>query len=212
MEPHMKNRLGWRSWATGALVLAAVTACADSGADPGPKPSPTALSSTPTTPSSSAPPASPSDQAAADATDLVRRYFATLDEIRSSETSTLAELKTVTVSTQLTAQTKLVKEGRRRGLRQVGSTRIIQLKVQTVNLDNSHPSAGRVPTVAVDVCWDVSGADLVDENGQSVVSPDRADRGWTRYNVANYHWSEHPKSGWRIASSQDLKESPCAGS
>ncbi len=208
MEPHMTYRLGLRSWAAGALVLAAVTACNDGGADPGPEPT----AASPTSSSSSASPTSPSESAATDATTVVRRYFAVLDEARTTPTSPLSELRTVAIGTQLTAQTKLVKNGRQHGLHQVGATRIVQLKVQSVDLDNSDPSAGKVPTVAIDVCWDVSSADLQDKNGQSVISPDRADRGWTHYTVANYHWSQNPTGGWRIASSQDLKQSPCATS
>lgn len=205
----MMNRLGLMSWATGALMLAALSACG--GNDPHSSPPP-ASSSSPTAMSSSASPASPSDKAAADAAALVRQYFATLDEVRTKPASSLSELNTVAIGTQLAAQTKLVKEGRQKGLRQVGSTRITQLTVQSVNLDNSDPSAGKVPTVTVDVCWDVSDADLVDKNGQSAVSPDRPDRGWTRYTVANYRWSANPSGGWRIASSQDLKQTPCAAS
>jgi hypothetical protein len=208
MEPRMNYRLGFRSWAAGALVLAAVTACNDGGADPGPEPT----TASPTSSSSSTSPTSPSESAAADATALVRRYFAVLDEARTTTASPLSDLKAVAIGTQLTAQSKLVKNGRQRGLHQVGATRIVRLKVQSVDLENSDPSVGKVPTVAVDVCWDVSGADLQDKSGQSVVSPDRADRGWTRYTVANYHWSQNPTGGWRIASSQDLKQSPCATS
>jgi hypothetical protein len=84
--------------------------------------------------------------------------------------------------------------------------------VQAVSLDNSDPSAGKVPTVTVDACWDVSNADLIDQSGKSMVSPSRANTGWTRYTVANYHWSESPSSGWRIATSQDLKQTSCAAS
>lgn len=208
MEPRMNYRLGLRSWAAGAVVLAAVTACSNSGTDPGAEPTTTS----PTTSSLSGLPTSPSESAADDAATLVRRYLAVLDEARTTPTSPLAELKTVAIGTQLAAQTRLVKNGRQRGLRQVGSTRIVQLKVQSVDLENSDPSVGKVPTAAVDICWDVSGADLQDERGQSVVSPQRADRGWTRYTVANYHWSQNPTDGWRIASSQDLKQSPCAAS
>lgn len=205
----MMNRLGLMSWATGALVLAALSACGDTDADPPPPP---ASSSSPTASSTSAATASPSEEAAADATALVRHYFATLDEIRTRPSSSLSALSTVAIGTQLSAQTKLVKKGRQKGLRQVGLTRVTQVTAQSVNLDNSDPSAGKVPTVTVDVCWDVSDADLVDKNGQSVVSPDRPDRGWTRYTVANYHWSANPSGGWRIASSQDLKQAPCAAS
>jgi hypothetical protein len=115
-------------------------------------------------------------------------------------------------SIELSAERRLVVHERRQHLRQTGRTRIDQLKVQSVNLDNSDPKLGKVPIVTVDVCWDVSGADLVNKSGHSVVSPSRADRGWTRYTVANYHWSKHRSDGWRVADGQDLRQAPCAAS
>jgi hypothetical protein len=157
-------------------------------------------------------PTSPSELAAATAEAAVRRYFGVLDHVRKHPSVPLSALSTVATSTQLSAQRNLVSGERNKGLRQVGATRIKSLKVQSVNLDNSEPSAGKVPTVTVDVCWDVSGADLIDKSGQSVVKPGRADTGWTRYTVANYHWSGNPSDGWRIATSQDLKKTSCAAS
>jgi hypothetical protein len=124
----------------------------------------------------------------------------------------LSELATVATSTQLSSEKHLVRAERSRSLHQTGATSIRKLTVQSVNLDNSDPAAGKVPTATIDVCWDVSQADLVDANGNSAVSPTRADRGWTRYVVANYHWTENPSGGWRIASSQNLKQTPCAAS
>ena len=208
----MTTVLGFKSLATGALVLAAVAACGSNSSDP-----PT---TTPASPSSSSPPAmtpsssptSPSEIAAANAEAAVRRYFGVLDHVRKHPSVPLSALSTVATSTQLSAQRNLVSGERNKGLRQVGATRIKSLKVQSVNLDNSEPSAGKVPTVTVDVCWDVSGAGLIDKSGQSVVKPGRADTGWTRYTVANYHWSGNPSDGWRIATSQDLKKTSCAAS
>jgi hypothetical protein len=122
----------------------------------------------------------------------------------------LRELATVAAGTQLSAQEHLVSAERARTLRQTGTTRIREEQVQSVNLDDSDPAAGRVPTVEIDVCWDVSQADLVKRNGESVVSPARAERGWTRYALTNQHWKSNPSSGWRVTTSRDLKQSPCA--
>ena len=204
----MKIRLGPISVATGTLLLVAVSACGGNAADPPPS-SPT--SSSPSAPTTSASPTS-SEAAAAEATLLVERYFAVLDRLRQDESVPLSELATVATSTQLSAEKHLVSAERSRSLHQTGHTRIRKLTVQSVNLDNADPSAGRVPTVSIDVCWDVSQADLVDANGKSVVSPTRVDRGWTRYTVANYHWKANPSGGWRIASSQTVKQTPCAAS
>jgi len=197
----------------GVFVLAALSACGSSDADP--KSAPTtspAITSSPTAETTSPSPSSPSDAATADATALVRSYFTVLDTVRSDPTSAVGRLSSVATSTQLTADKRLVTRERSQGLHQTGVTSIADLVVQSVNLDNSDPPAGRVPTATIDVCWDVSGADLVDKTGASVVSSERVARGWTRYTVANYHWSAKPSGGWRIASSQDLKQAPCAAS
>lgn len=142
----------------------------------------------------------------------MRRYFVDLDAVRTNKSIPISRLASAMTSIELTTERRLVMHERQQGLRQTGDTTISDLKVQSVNLNNSDPSTGKVPTVTIDVCWDVSKADLVDKNGQSVVSPSRADRGWTRYTVANYHWSENPSGGWRIADGQDLKQKPCAAS
>lgn len=204
----MRKRLGFKSWATGAVVLAAVAACGGNSTDP-PTTTPT---STPTTATTSPSPTSPSDRAAADATGVLRHYFVVLDDVRQDDSAPLAQLASVATSTQLTAEEHLITSERAKGLRQTGVTKLGALTVQSVNLDNSDPAAGKVPTVTIDACWDVSGADLVDQNGKSAVSPTRPARGWTRYTVANYHWTANPSAGWRISSSQDLKKTPCAAS
>ncbi|WP_310964097.1 hypothetical protein [Nocardioides terrisoli] len=148
--------------------------------------------------------------AATDATAVVRKYFATLDRLGQHPTSRLSSLASVTTSTELTAERAFLRAQHRRGERQVGNTRIAHLKVQSVNLDNSDPTAGRVPTVSIDVCWDVSKVDVVDRTGKSIVSPNRADSRWTRYDVANYHYRANPSNGWRVADAHDLKATPCA--
>lgn len=205
----MKRCLGLIFWATGALVLAAVSACDNSEANPNPPPA----SSSPPSPSmTSASPTSPSDTAAAQASATMERYFTVLDELRTETSSDLAQLETVATSTQLNAARTLVRTQRDRDQRQVGETRIAESTVQSINLDNSDPAAGKVPTVVIDVCWDVSKVDVLDQDGKSIISPDRPDTGWTRYTVANYDYTANPTGGWRVANGQDLKQTPCAAS
>jgi hypothetical protein len=132
--------------------------------------------------------------------------------VRQHRGIALSALSKVATSTQLSAEQHLVSGQRQEGWRQVGRTRIAEVKVQSVNLSGEKPSAGKVPTVTVDVCWDVSKVDVLDKRGRSVVKHDRADTGWTRYTVANYHWSENRSGGWRIAAGQDLRQAPCAAS
>jgi hypothetical protein len=135
-----------------------------------------------------------------------------VDRLGREPAAPLRELTNVATSVQLSAQRNLLKQQREEGLQQTGETKIADLKVQSVNLENPNPDAGKVPTVAIDVCWNVADVDVVDNRGESTVSPSRPDTGWTRYAVANYHWNRHPDNGWRVASGQDLKRSPCSAS
>ena len=199
---------GASALATAALLLAAMTACADDGQNPSSNPSPT---STSPTPSVSTPP-SDSEVASEAASDVVRRYFATIDQLRQDPGRPARSLTSVGIGTQLTAQQRLLETQRSNGFRQSGDTTIVEVTVQSINLDNSEPTAGRVPTATIDVCWDVSGVDVVDTNGESVVSRDRPDRGWTRFTVSNYRWDSDPTGGWRVAGGKDLKLAPCADS
>jgi hypothetical protein len=139
-------------------------------------------------------------------------YYAVLDGLRADPSSDLKELETVAIGAQLNAVQTLVGRQQDQGQRQTGTTAISELKVQSVNLDNSDPDAGKVPTVVIDVCWDVSKVDVLDKSGKSILSPHRPDTGWTRYTVANYEYAADPTGGWRVATGQDLKQTPCAAS
>jgi hypothetical protein len=139
----------------------------------------------------------------------VNDYYAIRNQLRRDPTQPLSKLKSVAISTELTTQQTLFKREREQGLHQIGETKVVELEVQSVNLDNSDPQAGKVPTVQIDVCFDVSGVDVLDADGKSVVTPERPDTGWIRYSVANYQWDSDPDGAWRVASSQDIERTPC---
>lgn len=200
---------------TAALVLAVSVSCSagteTTEEDPstGLTSSAPAESRTPTTSSVDTTPSTTHD--AADAAELLlRQYFVTIDSLRQQSDRPLTALKSVAISSQLAAQKRLIKDQRAKGLRQTGSTKLVELTVQSVNLDNSDPQAGRVPTVQIDVCYDVSGVDVLNSDGASVVSGDRPVTGWVRYLVSNYDWAQNPGTGWRVASGSDLEREPCA--
>jgi hypothetical protein len=195
--------------ATAALLLIAGAGCA-SGNDPAATQSPTPSSPAPSSASSTPP--SESEIAAGAATVVLRKYNDVGNRLGQDASEPLSLLNSVAISTELAAQRNLLRRQREQGLRQVGDTKIAELEVQSVNLDNSDPKAGKVPTVQIDVCFDVSDVDLVDKNGMSVVSPNRPDTAWIRFLVSNYQWDKDPDGGWRVASSQDLKRKPCDAS
>lgn len=201
---------GARAVATAALLLAAGTACANDSNEPSSSPTPTVTSPSPTT-TTTAPP-SESEVASEAASDLVRTYYAVRDELRQNPNAPLGKLESVAISTELAAQQNLFERERKDGLYQTGTTKIAELTVQSVSLDNADPKAGKVPTVQVDVCYDVSDVDILDGGGKSAVGPDRADTGWIRYSVANYEWDADPTDAWRVASSQNIERTPCVAS
>ena len=203
--------------ATAGLVVA-LSACATDTATPS-EPDPTSAGPTPsaTQPTQTQTPEPPdppteSDLATEAASDLLRDYFVVIDQLRSKPSRPISKLESVAISTQLSAQQRLIESQREGGLRQSGSTMIAMLTVQSVNLDNSDASVGKVPTVQIDVCYDVSAVDILDKKGESVVDPDRPDTGWVRYSVSNYRFETKPKDGWRVASGVDLEQAPCAAS
>ena len=196
--------------ATAVLLLVATGSCSDNGSEP-----PTTRSTQPTTSSTPTPgttPASDTQAASVAATTLLRNFYTVRNALRQDPTASLDLLKTVATSTELAAQKNLFKNERKQGLHQTGETKVAELEVQSVNLDNSDPKGGKVPTVQIDVCFDVSAVDVLDESGKSVVSEDRPDTGWIRYSVANYDWASNPADAWRVASSQDLEQAPCDAS
>lgn len=209
IDPAMTFTRGVLSLTTAVLLLAVVAAC---GSDPDqkstPSPSPTPTASPAETSSS---PASPENAAAADAQSIVTDYYAITDLLLQDATVPLNRLEEVAASTQLSAQDKFLSAERTAGTQQRGDTLIVETKVQAVSLDNSDPKSGHVPTVTVDVCWDVSGVDVLDASGKSIIPSDRPDRGWTRLTVANYSWDSDPETGWRVAGGEDLEKKPCAG-
>jgi hypothetical protein len=135
----------------------------------------------------------------------LRRYFLTVDLVRQDSERPSSALDAVASSTQLIAQKGLLKSQRDRGMYQVGDTEIVKLKVQSISLN-------RPATALVDVCWDVSGVDIVNADGKSAVSPNRKDVGWTRFTVTNDKWDTAPIDGWRVSGGSDLEKAPCIGS
>lgn len=207
----MTTSRGARAIAAAALLLVAMTSCANDGQDPAANASPTPSSSTPT-PTATATPPSDTELASEAASATLRKYYDVRNQLRQNPSRPLSLLDQVAISTELAAQKNLFKKERKQGLHQVGATKVAELEVQSVNLDNSDPKAGKVPTVQIDLCFDVSKVDVVDADEKSVISPDRPDTGWIQFLVSNYEWDANPNAGWRVASSKDIERTPCEAS
>lgn len=206
----MTNTRSTLALAVAALLVCALASCSE---DPASTTTPTKSPSSPTSSSSTLTSAPPTDSEVAQqaAAEVVRDYFETVDLLRQDPTRPLTELKKVAISGQLASEEILTRNQRKVGNRQTGDSQVVQVEVQSVNLDNSDPVGGRIPIVQLDVCWDVSQVDILDRQGRSIITADRPDRGWTRYTVANHSWkTTRPAVGWRISTGRDLEKTPCS--
>ena len=208
----MTNTRRFSLLATATAVAIAMGGCASDGNDPEATPTPTSSSSSPAPTTTSPTPQSDSEIASQAATAILRQYYDVRNELRQDPSKSLSMLDDVAISTELAAQKNLFTKERKQGLHQTGETKVVELDVQSVNLDNSDPKAGKVPTVQIDLCFDVSNVEVVDKTGKSVISPDRPDTGWIQFLVSNYQWDTDPAGGWRVASSKDIERTPCEAS
>lgn len=205
----MTRLRGVQKVATAALAVAVLTSCAG-GNDPAASPSPSPSSPAPTTITPTPP--SDSEVASEAASAVLRKFYDVRNQLRQDPSKPLTLLDDVAISTELAAQRNLFTKERKQGLHQTGETKVVELDVRSVNLDNSDPKAGKVPTVQIDLCFDVSEVDVIDRDGKSVISPDRPDTGWIQFLVSNYQWDTDPDGSWRVASSQDIEREPCDAS
>lgn len=190
--------------ASAALLMAAMTSCSDGDLhEVTTRPAPPSNSHASRSDSSSL--LSESEIASEAASNSVRQFFATVDLLRQTSKHPETDLEAVASSTELTAQKNLLTSQREGGLKQVGETKLVEVDVESVSLDSP-------VTAVVDVCWDVSAVDILDGAGESVVTPERSDVGWTRLTVTNESWNTEPTDGWRVSGGSDLEKEPCVGS
>ncbi len=193
-----------------AVLLTALTGCnGDSQAAQIPSTSSTPTSATPSPTPTVTKAATPEEAAIAQAQQAVRNYYDIYNKVSLDPAASLALLKTVAISTGLITTNIIVNDGRAKKQRQTGTTEIASMQVNDVTLTNNPKNQPpQIPTVQIDVCYDVSGVKLVDASGKSVVAPTRKSRALARMGVTNYAWpnSKAWKVGW-----VEVKGEPCAG-
>jgi hypothetical protein len=142
------------------LAAGALAACSPDGPaqTPGPEPSRTPVFAS-------------EEEALAAAEELYGKYEEVTDTIAQSGWSNLDGLDEVLRGDALTAERDAVRDLEGKGLRQVGRSSFDSVTLQRF----SDHGKGTVELV-IYLCGDVSGVDVLDEDGNSVVSPERPDR------------------------------------
>lgn len=195
-----------RRTATAAAALAAMLTLTTACGNDDPAPAPTTAEPSATT----SKPATPKDQAVDDAEKALDRYFEVTNKMRTDPSIPVKKLETVATSTGLLfAQSEFARYRSEKGITYTGDATYEIDKILEVNLDNSAPDKGRVPTVQFQVCWDLTETDSVNEDGVSQVSPKRLDRSIATYFVSNYDYAKRPHDGWKVSSFQTKMEREC---
>ncbi|ADU46875.1 hypothetical protein [Intrasporangium calvum] len=152
---------------TGVIGLAIVAVlatggCTDQGLPPATTSSPSATGTTPITTSTTMTAQDP-ELAAAEAT--VEKLWKLVDALGADKQRSLDELNTVARDQTLEIWRELLTKRRREAIRQTGSTSIVSTEASSAR--------GKL---TVDTCFDVSKTNLLDTDGKSVVSENRASR------------------------------------
>ncbi|CAB4896713.1 MAG: hypothetical protein F2825_00305 [Actinobacteria bacterium] len=179
------------------------------GEDPAPPPpAPAAVDEPADTAPIQEPAQTPEDLAAAEAQERYREFLEVRTSVAQGGYQSSAPFDAVTVLPERAYQETAFRNAQRTpGLRQIGITQIASLSVTSVDLT---PEPGGYPEVVLQACLDVSGVDIVDGTGKSVVLPEREER--SKSTVTMYRYEPGTKGaetgGWFVYEATALNE-PC---
>lgn len=152
----------------------------------------------------------PEDLAAEAAEARYREFLMVDDSVGQAGFTSSAPYDTVTVTPERLVRETQFRQARQAvgvGGRQVGNQELASLSVTSVDLT---PEPGGYPTVVLQACVDVSGIDVVDRSGKSLVVPERIDR--AKSTVTMYEYAPGTRGaergGWYVYEATSKAE-PC---
>jgi hypothetical protein len=191
--------------AAGAVLSLLLCSCSGQD-DPVAEQTPSATTSAAATsapPTSSTVPLSAEDQAVLEATEAVREFRATVDRINADPNSDADTLHDVTTGDAYLEQVRMAVQAKARGRTQTGTVRVIDATPVSIDLTTDTAlKPPKYPTVVLDSCIDVSGTDVLDADGKSVVVATRQDQVNERLDVVHFDF------GWRVHRIESKGE-PC---
>lgn len=192
---------------TAAAGIAALTLLISSCSgqdDPVAQPTPSSVAPTTSAPaSSSVVPVSAEDQAVSEATEAVNAFYAAIDRLNIDSNSDTATLQEVSTGEAYLVQERSAVQMKARGLTQIGNSRVIDATPFSIDLTtDAAASPPKFPTVVMDTCLDVSGVNVVDAEGKSVVPSTRPAQTTARLELVRFDF------GWRVTQIASSGE-PC---
>ena len=184
-----------------ALLISSCSGQDDPVAEPTPSSAaPTSSAST----SSSVVPVTAEDQALADVTEIVNQYYALLDQVSSDRNADANILRDVATGDALQNAIRNDVRSKAQGRVQIGNVKVLEIEPFSIDL-TSDPAADprKYETIVIDTCVDVSGVNVVDAEGKSVVLATRLPQSGDRFSVVHYDF------GWRVTTVEYAGQ-PCA--
>lgn len=203
------TRIAARAVSAAAVVTLGLSLGACSGgAEPAAEPTVSESVSASPTASPSPTELSPEEEAIALAEPAVRKYFQVADaSLQDPATFNPEDYEDVAISSALLELQNLRYSTEAQDLHQVGGTELESIENPKVDLTfKPKQTPPRIPNVEFTVCYDVSGLDTVKENGESIVTSARKDRGVARIGVTNY---EYPDGPWLVAFVEYKEDQTC---
>lgn len=198
-----------------SVLVAALVVVLAAGCTGEPRPPTTSTTSgTPTTSAASpslTPAPSPEDAATPRAEEVVRSYLrAQTDCLTDPPATEITCFDAVAIGTELVNLKNALTSAQAMETRVVGEIAVASVELQDIDL-TSDPATSPpvVPTVVFGVCADVSGYDVVDEDGQSIVPPDRAATSPLEVSVYNYEYPDQTQ--WRVGYVIAAEDLACGG-
>ncbi len=129
----------------------------------------------------------------------VRNYYRVTDILSASARGDMTALRKVSVGSGLNdARNELVTYRSKRVAPDWDDAGYLDERDRSVDLSfEPKRQPPHIPVVKLKVCYDVSGVNVIDASGKSVVTATRMERGLSRIGVANYRWPD--PMGWRVA-------------
>jgi hypothetical protein len=191
--------------AAGIAALALLISSCSGQDDPVAQPTPSSTAPTSSAPtSSSIVPVSAEDQALADVTEIVNQYYARLDQVSSDRNADASILREVATGDALQGAIRNDVRSKGQGRVQIGNVKVLEIEPFSIDL-TSDPTADprKYETIVIDTCVDVSGVNVVDAEGKSVVLATRLPQSGDRFSVVHYDF------GWRVTTVEYAGQ-PCA--
>ncbi|QZN87022.1 hypothetical protein [Cellulomonas sp. C5510] len=198
-----------------SVLVAALVVVLAAGCTGEPRPPTTSTTSGTPTPSAASPSLtpvpSPEDAATPRAEEVVRSYLrAQTDCLTDPPATEITCFEAVAIGTELVNLKNALTSAQAMETRVVGEIVVAAVELQGIDL-TSDPAASPpvVPTIVFDVCADVSGYNVVDKDGRSIVPPDRAATSPLEVSVYNYEYPDQTQ--WRVGYVVAAEDLACGG-